>query len=90
MSAPALLAELDAAGILLRRDGEDLLAELPAGATLDPYRERIREHKPALLAELLKGEIVATLRADPREFDRDGYLALVALWRANTDEEITS
>jgi hypothetical protein len=87
MSVPTLLAELDAAGIHLRRAGEDLLAEVPPGASLDPYRERIRTSKRALLAELLRGEIVAALYADPRDFDRDAYLALVERWRACSGEE---
>ena len=62
---------------------------MPAGASLDPYRDHIRTGKRALLAELLKTEILAALHVEACDFDRDGYLALVALWRANTDEEIT-
>jgi hypothetical protein len=87
MSAPALLAELDAAGIHLRRDGEDLLVEVPAGASLDPFRERIRLHKPAVLAALLKEEIVAALNVEARDFDRPAYLELVALWKRYDWEE---
>jgi hypothetical protein len=87
MNTASLLSELESAGIHLRRDGEDLLAEVPSGASLDPYRERIRTSKRALLAELLKTEILAALDTDPRDFDRPAYLDLVALWRAVTDEE---
>jgi hypothetical protein len=52
MSAPALLQELEAAGIQLHCNGDTLRAEIPLGASLDPFRARIRASKPALLTEL--------------------------------------
>lgn len=52
MSAHGLLAELQAAGVRLARDGDDLVAEIHPGASLAPYRERILAQKPALLAAL--------------------------------------
>jgi hypothetical protein len=88
MSAAGLLADLHAAGITIIRHGDNLRVRGALGVELAPHLAAVKAHKPALLAELLKGEIVAALYTDPRDFDRDGYLALVALWRANTDEEI--
>jgi hypothetical protein len=87
MSADVLRADLASVGITLRREGDDLLVKVPVGASLDPYRERLRAHKPALLAELLKGEIIAALHTDSCDFDRDAYLALVERWRACGGEE---
>jgi hypothetical protein len=56
MTARALLAELDAAGIRVSPRGEDgLTVESRPGVSIDPYRARIVAHKPALVALLGKG-----------------------------------
>lgn len=82
MSAPALLAELEAAGIRLTRDDGDIIATMRPGASLDRYRERIMVHKPSLLAELLKAAILAALDVAPADFDRPAYERLTAQWHA--------
>jgi hypothetical protein len=85
--ATTLLTELAAAGMHLVRDGNTLRVEAPSGATLDPFRERIRQHKPALLAELLQADIIATVDVEPAEFDRQRYDDLWARWHALHDRE---
>lgn len=62
MSAAALLAELEAAGVRITRDGTNLRVRGNPGVDPTPYRERIVEHKPGLLAELtpLDAEIIAS------------------------------
>lgn len=82
VSARALLAELAGAGVRLSRDGDDLIAEIRPGASLDPYRERIMAHKPALLAELLQARIIEVVTAEPAVFNRAEYDRLTALWNA--------
>jgi hypothetical protein len=65
VSAAALLAELAAAGVWLRRDGEDLVAETRRGFSLEPYRERIATNKPALLIAIDARETAAACGLDP-------------------------
>ena len=52
MSTPALLDELEVAGVRLTRVGDDLRYETRPGVSIVPYRERILAHKPALLSIL--------------------------------------
>jgi hypothetical protein len=52
MNACELLAELDAAGVMLARDGDNLRFETRPGVSINPHRERIVTNKPALLAAL--------------------------------------
>ena len=61
MNARELLVELDAAGVTLARDGDNLRFETRPGVSINPHRERIITNKPALLAALtsLDTEIVA-------------------------------
>ena len=88
MSATALLDEIVAAGIRLRRDGDDLIAEFPVGVDLDHYRVRIIADKTALLAVLrLQAEIVVAATADPQAFDRAAYNELWASWYAVDEQE---
>jgi hypothetical protein len=82
MSASGLLVELERAGIRLARDGEDLIAEIRPGTSFEPFRERIRQQKPALLVALLQIEIIAAVTVDPTAFNRPAYERLVALWAA--------
>lgn len=83
MTIRKLLAELEAAGIRLHLDGDDLLAAIGAGATLDPYRARIAANKPALVTELrLRRAIIAAATAEPDVFDRAAYDALWSQWNA--------
>jgi hypothetical protein len=78
MSAAALLADLASDGIRLHRNGGELVAEVPPGASLDPYRERIRSGKGSLLMELVKAEIMKCVYVEPADFERDRY---DGLWR---------
>ena len=87
MNVTALLAELDAAGIRLGRDGDDLVADVLPGAELDAYRERIQQNKPALVKELLQREIVEAAAAVGGAFDRDAYDALWVRWYTLRDQE---
>jgi hypothetical protein len=52
MDGNALLRELEAAGIRLRRDGGNLIARARPGVSLAAFRERIRAHKSVLMAAL--------------------------------------
>jgi hypothetical protein len=83
MSAGTLLHELAEAGVRLSREGDDLIAEILPGASLDPFRDRIREHKPALLKELLQRQIVAAVVVAPEHFDRPAFDELWARWKAH-------
>jgi hypothetical protein len=83
MIAPALLAELAAAGVRLSRDGDDLIAEIRPGAAVDPYREQIAAHKPALLVELLQRRIIAAVDVEPAAFDRTELDRLWTRWKAH-------
>jgi hypothetical protein len=64
MSNVALLAELADAGVTLTRNGDRLHYQTRAGVSIAPYRERIQEAKPALLALLRERETVAALGPD--------------------------
>jgi hypothetical protein len=65
MSIAALLHELEAAGIRLHAGGDTLCAEIAPSASLDPFRDRIRAVKPALLDELQSRKEPAALGLDP-------------------------
>ena len=79
MSAATLVDEVQAAGIRLSHDGDALAADVLPGVDLDPYRHRIAEFRPALLAELdLRARIVAAASAAQASFDRAAY---DELWR---------
>jgi len=54
VSAAALLAELEAAGVRLSLAGDDLRFQTRPGVSITPHRERITPHKSALLALLRK------------------------------------
>jgi hypothetical protein len=71
MSAAALLEDLDAAGIRLHGADGRLRAEIPVGASLDPFRDRIAVGKPTLLRAVLQREIMNTVTCDPTNFDRE-------------------
>ena len=83
MTALALLAELEAAGVRLTLVAEDLHFQTRPGVSIAPYREQIAAHKPALLAELLKARIIAAVDVGPADFDRVEYDRLWALWKAH-------
>jgi hypothetical protein len=80
MRATQLLAELAAAGIDVSRAGDNLRVRAHPGVRLTPHVACLRQHKSALLAELLKREIVAAVTVDAAEFDRPGYERLLTLW----------
>ena len=74
MNASALLDDLMDAGILLTRDGNDLIADVFPTADLNPHMEHIKAHKPALLSALkLRERIIAALDVEPTDFDRRHY-----------------
>ena len=62
MSAAGLLAELDAAGVHIAREGDHLRVRSGSGASLAPYTDRIRKAKPSLLVLLQERESLAELR----------------------------
>jgi hypothetical protein len=83
MSAAALLAELEAAGVRLSLAGDALRFQTRPGVGIAPYRERIAAHKPALMAELLKARIIAAVDVEPADFDRAEYDRLWTRWKAH-------
>lgn len=89
MNTVPFLDELAAAGVRLSPEGDDLIAAIPAGVSLDPCRSRIRDSKPALLAALhLQAQIVAAATAASAAFDRATYDALWQQWYAIQDQEM--
>ena len=82
VSARALLAELEEVGVRLSLDGDGLIAEVRLGASIDPYRDRIKASKQALIVELLQRQIVAAVTVDTDQFDRAAYDRLWARWTA--------
>ena len=83
----ALLDELETAGVRLSLAESDLRYETQPGISIAPYRERIAEHKQAILVELLQREIVEAAGAARDAFDRQHYDRLWARWHALQDEE---
>ena len=83
MSAAALLAELDAAGVRLSLADDGLRFQTRLGVCIAPYRDQITAHKPALVAELLKARIIEAVTVEPAEFDRAEYDRLWTLWKAH-------
>jgi hypothetical protein len=65
VSAAALLIELEQAGVRLSLAGDDLHYQTQPGVSTTPHRARIRESKPALLAELRAREEFAAMGLDP-------------------------
>jgi fumarylacetoacetate (FAA) hydrolase family protein len=91
MRAAALRAEMETAGIRVFRDGASLRVEVLSDVTLDPYRQRVRESKPTLLAVLqLQEQIVEAATVAQSAFDRAAYDRLWAEWHAVQSEEIPS
>jgi hypothetical protein len=80
VSAAALLAELEAAGVRLSLAGDALQFQTRPGVSIAPYRECITANRPALLAELLKARIIEAVTAEPADFDRAEYDRLWTLW----------
>ena len=90
MTVPALLAELDAAGVSVTREGDNLNVRGAPGVSLAPYLDRIRDDKPGLLAELqLREQIMAAASAAQDAFDRAAYDELWRRWHALQDQETT-
>jgi hypothetical protein len=81
MTVGDLLAALKTAGIDLTRIGDDLRIRATLGVNLSLYLEQIREHKAALLKELLQQQIIAAVNVDPPNFDRSVYDHLWVLWQ---------
>jgi hypothetical protein len=75
VSALALIAELEAAGVRLSLAGDALRVQARPGVSISPYRERIRASKPAILA-VLGGPVTATV--PPAGWD--GALPAVCGW----------
>jgi hypothetical protein len=79
----ALLDDLAGAGVRLSLAGDDLRYQTRPGISIDHFRDRIREHKPALVRELrLRKQIIAALDVEPADFDRGLYERLMVLWAA--------
>jgi hypothetical protein len=83
VSAAALLAELEAAGVRLSLVGDALRFQTRPGVSIAPYREQIATHKPALLVELLQRRIIETVAVEPADFDRAEYDRLWTRWKAH-------
>jgi hypothetical protein len=64
--------------------GDALRFQTRPGVTIAPYREKIADNKPALLAELLKARIIEVVTVEPADFDRAEYERLCTLWYAHT------
>jgi hypothetical protein len=89
MGAAHLLTELEAAGIRATALGDTLRVHAKPGVDLTPYRDSIRQHKLALLAELrLREQIVVAATAATAAFDRDAYDALWEQWYALQEEAV--
>lgn len=89
MNAAVMLSDLEKAGVRVRRDGDDLIAETPHGASLDPCRDRLREAKSLLLEELrLREAIIAALDLGPEDFNRSAYHALMREYEELQQREI--
>ncbi len=70
MIASRLLAELHTSGIELFRTGDQLRYRTRPGSSVEPYRDVITAHKPALLACLdLTDLATAQTGFDRRRFD---------------------
>lgn len=83
MTVRKLLAELEAAGIQVTREGDVLRVRGEPGVTLAPYIDRIRELKPEILTYLtlpLQARIIAVATVEPGQFDRAVFDALMATW----------
>lgn len=76
MTARTLLAELEAAGVRLSREGDELRYQTRPEVRIEPYRALIAANKPALLVELIRAEILAAVHGEPEHFDRERYEAL--------------
>lgn len=88
MTAAALLAGLEAAGIHVAGEDDNLRVRANPGISLAPYVEPIREHKPALLALMaLQDEIVRTASAARDAFDRAAYDELWRRWHVLQEQE---
>jgi hypothetical protein len=68
-----LLAELEAAGIQVTPQGENLRVRGEPGVNLAPYLERIMPHKSVPLRQLLQRQIVAAVDVEPPDFDQQHY-----------------
>lgn len=84
MSARELLAQLRAAGVHVRRVGDDLKVRAAPGVPLAPHLDLIRANKPDLLRELLQERIAAALHVEPDDFDRESYEQMYTLWKIAT------
>jgi hypothetical protein len=88
MNAHALLDDLMDVGIRLKRDGDDLIADVLPTADLSAHSQRIKASKLALACALhLREQIVAAATVSPEHFNRKEYDALWALWHANESKE---
>jgi hypothetical protein len=88
MSATGLLAELEAAGVHISREGHSLRVRGRPGVSLAPYRDQITTHKPVLLSLLaLQDEIVRTASAARDAFDRQHFDQLWAEWHTLAEQE---
>jgi hypothetical protein len=91
MSASGLLHELEAAGVSLHLAGDQLRAEIAPGATLNPFRDAIRQYRLGVVALMrLQDEIVSAAAAAQTAFDRQYYDDLWRRWYALLERETAS
>jgi hypothetical protein len=79
VSERGLLADLERAGVRLSLAGDDLRYQTRPGVSIAPYRDRITDHKPALVALLRKRAPVEATRP-PAGWD--GSLCAGCRWPA--------
>jgi hypothetical protein len=89
VSAAALVAALDAAGIHIAREDDNLRVGANPGVILVPYVDDLRQHKATLLALLaVQDEIVKAATVARAAFDRQHFAALWERWYALRGEEL--
>jgi hypothetical protein len=86
MSAATLLVDLEAAGVVITREGDRLRVRGTPGVDPAPYRDQIVTNKPAILRKLVEREIVAAVSAEPAHFDWEHYERLWQQWHAMTPD----
>lgn len=70
MTAAQVLANLQRDGVILRRNGDRLAFDAPAGAMTSKLRALLTHYKPELLA-LLRGDYLAAAASFLSNFDTD-------------------
>jgi hypothetical protein len=89
VSAAALLAEFEAAGVRLSLAGDALHFQTRPGVGIASFAEYITTNKRDLVMELLQRQIVAAVDVEPERFDRQRYDVLWERWAALAAEGLS-